>query len=105
MVFIIPRKRTSYTRIKYLSKYDDISTTKHFRLQKRKSETSRPLLRIVTNGFHPYYELAYGNDLNQMQQREWRYVTEEIPKIMPAELQKDDDKVTKTRIEWYVDYG
>lgn len=100
MVFIIPRKRTSYTRIKYLSKYDDISTTKHFRLQKRKSETSRPLFRIVTNGFHPYYEIAYGNDLNQMQQREWRYVTEDIPKIMPADLQKDDDKMTKTRIEW-----
>jgi hypothetical protein len=56
-------------------------------------QSRRPTYRIVTKGF-PYYELAYGYDLDNLQQKEWKYITEELPNIMPPALNN------KTRIKW-----
>jgi hypothetical protein len=98
MVFIVPVKRVTYTRMKRFSQYVDLETSTHFVLQKRKSSKSnsgRPNYRILTKG-NTYYELAYANDLNQMREREWKYVTEQIPRLMPVDLDE------KTRLVWII---
>ena len=87
MVYIIPSKRASHTRMKYFSKYSDCDKTDLFALQKVKSSNSRrPPYRIVTRGSSTYYEVAYSHDLNAMKEREWKYIKEEMPKHMPSGL-------------------
>ncbi len=101
MVYVIPVKRSSYTRVKAFSKYSDQDKTDFFVLQKRKSESGgRPNFRIITANVNPYYEIAYGNDLIQMRLTEWKYVSEDIMRIMPAALQDKSPKVAKTRLAW-----
>mgnify|MGYP001034395377 CR=1 FL=1 len=98
MVFIVPVKRVTYTRMKRFSQYVDIDSSPLFVLQKRKSAKSssgRPNYRILTKG-HTYYELAYANDLNQMREREWKYVTEALPRAMPPNMDE------KTQLVWII---
>lgn len=105
MPFLIPTKRSSISKSMRFSKYKNIDEDEspYFQLQKRKSskepgETSggvvgrwqaksskRPTYRIITKG-HPYYEVAYDFDLEQIKQREWHYIVNELPRHLPSYL-------------------
>ena len=97
-MFVKPIKRSSYT-LQRFSKHADIESTDYFRLQKRKkfNDDQKGVFcyRIITKG-NPYYEIAFSNDLEQLKENEWRYITEEIPKRMPINLP------AKAVILWYV---
>lgn len=67
------------------SKYKIIQETDYFILQKRK-RTFRsgddPTYRIITQN-RPFYEIAHAYDLKAIREGEFKYVREEIPRILP----------------------
>ena len=97
MVFIDPIKHAS--TFKRFSKHDNVimSSDNRFCLQKRKKqvEGNHNNYRIILLG-NPYYVIAYSNDLNSLKEREWRYLTEEIPRRIP------DNKAEKELVPWFL---
>lgn len=91
MVWVVPIKRTSWTKNRGFSKYTDVLLSPYFLLQQRKAKINpgkaqRPGYRIITSGAYPRYIVAYGNDLEQIKAREWKYILEELPYKMSPTL-------------------
>jgi small-conductance mechanosensitive channel len=85
MPFIDPVKRASKTKSTRFSKYKNVDETRDFLLQqlkpkisnKRKSEL--PPFRIITR--YPYHEVAYGEDLKNLE-KEWTYIQQDLPILL-----------------------
>lgn len=100
MVYLIPIRRQPITQIKRFSKYKDVQTAGEFVLQQRKSKkaskSGKANFRIILRHGKEigYYEIAYGNNPEQILAREWHYIKDELPNRMPSNLS------VKTRSQW-----
>lgn len=70
------------------SKYQDITSNDYFIVQQRKKNAPtgkghRPPFRIITKGDYPYHEVAYGDKLEEIMNKEWGYIVHDLAKIEP----------------------
>jgi Protein ENHANCED DISEASE RESISTANCE 2, C-terminal len=89
MPWIIPIKRSTFSSKRW-SKYKSLEETTYCQLQKRKKPASkskkhRPTFRIVTQG-SSFYEVAYSDSLEELQNTEWKYCLHNLPMLVPKEL-------------------
>lgn len=87
MPFIVPAKRQTLSKNSRFSKYKNLQESTYLLLQGRKGagdKSKHPrAFRIITKGVYPWYEIAYNNSYDDIKSKEWNYVTNELPSLMP----------------------
>jgi hypothetical protein len=102
MGWIYPHKRTSKSKNGLFSKYKDVVQSEYFKLQRCKTsaskESKRPPFRIVTKGEYPFYEVAYGDELEAFKHKEWTYILKELEEKKGGDLRRMNPG---SRMEWF----
>lgn len=92
MPFIVPELHIKFSNRTIFSRYKYVEESPYFLLQKLKAtfrSEKNPTFRIITQQ-HPTYEVAYGNDFDQILNNEWAYIVNQLPSLLPASLPSKD---------------
>lgn len=97
---IVPKKITSKLPF---SRFKTIEESRDFLLQQRKKafqSAGKKMYRIETrekkNGYN--YEIANGDDLQEIRDHQWRYINQELPALVPEKM------TGKDRIYWIISH-